>query len=158
MPSLSEPHSNTIKIEMLRKHWKQRGRYWSMSREKLREVIKRNASIVDLEDGILKLLTDLDEKGPVAILVAGSVAKGEFVRGMSDIDILIVVNGSSFKSWITAIGDVGVEITEIGIKDILEALKAGNNFIEKALEDGVVLKGEERIEHLKQMIQRARAL
>jgi len=124
-----------------------------MLREKLREVIKRNASLVDLEDGILKLLTDLDEKGPVAILVAGSVAKGEFVRGMSDIDILIVVNSSSFKTWITAIGDVNVEITEIGIRDVLEALRAGNNFIEKALKDGVVLKGEEHVERLKQMIQ-----
>jgi predicted nucleotidyltransferase len=124
-----------------------------MLREKLREVIKRNTSLVDLEEDALKLLTDLDERGAVAMLVAGSVAKGEFVRGMSDIDILVVVNGPSFRSWITAIGDVNVEVTEIGIKDILEAIRAGNNFIEKALEDGVALKGEEYVEHLKQMVQ-----
>ena len=99
------------------------------------------------------MLVSLDKEDTVAILVTGSVAKCEFVRGMSDIDILVIVNRSSLKSWITAIKDVDVEITEIGIGEVLEAIRTGNNFVRRALEDGVVIKGEEHIEHLRQKIQ-----
>jgi predicted nucleotidyltransferase len=61
-------------------------------RERLREIL-RGTSTEDLggplEEPIGELVGKLD---PVAVVVAGSLAKGWLVRGLSDVDVLVVVD------------------------------------------------------------------
>ena len=58
--------------------------------ERLRGLFDR-PSTRDLVGGLARLIHELVlELRPLAILLAGSLARGEFVRGMSDIDLLVV--------------------------------------------------------------------
>jgi tRNA nucleotidyltransferase (CCA-adding enzyme) len=64
-----------------------RGGLSNMLEVKLKEIIKNNPSIMDLEKDLKMLINEIIEKiKPKAIILAGSLAKGKFVRGMSDID------------------------------------------------------------------------
>jgi len=59
---------------------------------KLREILS-GTSAEDLEEPLERLLRELIERyEPVAVVMTGSLAKGRFVRGLSDVDILVVVD------------------------------------------------------------------
>jgi len=58
----------------------------------LREILS-GTSAEDLEEPLERLLRELIERyEPVAVVMTGSLAKGRFVRGLSDVDILVVVD------------------------------------------------------------------
>jgi len=63
----------------------------------LRALLSR-PNVRDLYDGLRglldKLIADLE---PLAVMIAGSLARGTFVRGMSDIDVLVIMRGPPDK-------------------------------------------------------------
>jgi predicted nucleotidyltransferase len=61
-------------------------------RERLEEVLK-GTSVEDLIKPLEDLLRSIvEELRPTKIFITGSLARKEFVRGLSDIDILVVVD------------------------------------------------------------------
>ncbi len=66
-----------------------------MLRERLRMILGREEDLVpELE----KVVEELVERyRPISIIVTGSLARQKFVRGMSDIDLLVVVEKSVGK-------------------------------------------------------------
>ncbi len=110
--------------------------------ERLRGLLDR-PSTRDLVGGLARLIHELVlELRPLAILLAGSLARGEFVRGMSDIDLLILVErppGKWERFRLARVKDVDVQITTFGLQEALKAAGEGNFFVREALEEGVVL-------------------
>ena len=110
--------------------------------QRLRELLDK-PSTRDLARGLAKLVHELVlGLRPLAILLAGSLARGEFVRGMSDIDLLVLVDrppGKWERFRLAHVGGVDVEITVFGLEEALEAAAGGNFFVREALEKGLVL-------------------
>lgn len=112
-----------------------------MLRERLGNALRREL-VEDLE----KIVRELIERyRPVSIIIAGSLARGEFVEGLSDIDILVVIEGDPGKDrfLLRAVGDVDVEITVVGLRELLEAIERGNEFYLQALR-GIEVYGDLR--------------
>ncbi len=111
-----------------------------MLRERLRETL-RGQHTRDLLEGLEKLLGELiEEYKPLSVLIAGSLAEGKFVRGLSDIDILAITvekPGKHERFQLKAIKDVNVEIAVYSVEEVEQAAKTGNQFIAQALEKGV---------------------
>jgi len=111
----------------------------------LRGRLERIVRDPELLEGLCELLAELaGELRPLSIVVAGSLARGEFVRGMSDIDVLVIVesvsDGERFR--LRAVGSTDVEITVVGLGELVEAVRRGNQFYRRSLEEGVEVYGE----------------
>ena len=118
------------------------GRFSRSLERRLRELLNK-PSTRDLTSGLAKLVHELVlGLRPLAILLAGSLARGELVRGMSDIDLLVLVDrppGKWERFRLAHVGGVDVEITVFGLEEALEAAAGGNFFVREALEEGIVL-------------------
>ncbi len=121
-----------------------------MLRKSLREILEKS-SVADALQDLEKLLEDLvEEYRPVSIILAGSLARGRFVRGLSDIDILVVTERSIPKDkrfLLKAVKDVDVEVTVISLDELTKAVKGGNEFYLSALMHGIEVYGN-MLEHV----------
>ena len=112
----------------------------SSLRERLGEVL-RGSSAEDLLEPLASLLEKLvAELRPVKVLVAGSLARGEFVRGLSDIDVLVVVDyevPGDRRFTYTSVGDVDVEVTVVSRYELERAVQEGREFYVDAVRYGV---------------------
>jgi predicted nucleotidyltransferase len=109
-------------------------------RERLREIL-RGTSAEDLLEPLEELLVRLIEKfKPVRILIAGSLARRRFVRGLSDIDVLVIVDYDiprDLRFELATVKDVDVEITVISEGELERALREGRMFYVDAVKCGV---------------------
>jgi predicted nucleotidyltransferase len=118
-------------------------------RSRLDEVFQRNPSAIDLKEEFEQLLSAIISRiKPLAIILAGSMAKGKFVRGMSDIDLLIVASESEPRFFIWAVKDVDVEATVYTLEDLLHSIENGNQFIIDAIKNGITLVSEDIIREI----------
>ncbi len=121
------------------------GRCWNMLRRQLREILNRDG-IRDLIDDLEKLVEELVNRyRPLRIILTGSLAGGRFVRGLSDIDLLVVVRNletNMDRFTIYGIGDVDVEITFVTEEELREAVRSGREFYISALERGITIYSE----------------
>ena len=112
----------------------------SSLRERLGEVL-RGSSAEDLLEPLASLLEKLvAELRPVKVLVAGSLARGEFVRGLSDIDVLVVVDYEvprDRRFTYTSVGGVDVEVTVVSGYELERAVREGREFYVDAVRHGV---------------------
>jgi len=100
--------------------------------EKLREIVRDR----DILEGLKALIKELVEKfNPKSVIIAGSLAERKFVRGLSDIDILVVVDKVSDEErfHLKAVEDVNVEITVVALDELREAIKGGNEFYRRSI-------------------------
>ena len=111
-----------------------------MLRERLREIL-RGTSAEDLLEPLDELLVRLIERfNPVRILISGSLARRRFVRGLSDIDILVIVDYDiprDVRFELATVKDVDVEITVISRGELKRALREGRMFYVDAVKYGV---------------------
>ncbi len=119
----------------------------------LRRLLEESGA-AELYEPLAALLERLIERyRPLAVILAGSLAEGRFVRGLSDIDVLLVVEGGvgrldRFRLY--AVGDVDVEVTLVSLGELVEAVRGCNPFYRSALCRGVVVYGEaETVSRLK---------
>jgi len=112
--------------------------------QRLRALLSR-PNVRDLYDGLRdlldKLIADLE---PLALIIAGSLARGAFVRGMSDIDMLVITGEPPDKRArfvLKNVRGVDVEITVFGLEEAISSAEMGNFFILDALKNGVVIYG-----------------
>ena len=114
--------------------------------ERLREIL-RGTSAEDLEEPLEKLLRKLVERyKPLAVIVAGSLAKGRFVRGFSDVDVLVVVDypvRDEERFSLASLRDVDVEVTVVSREELEKAVTAGNEFYLDAVKSGKVVYARE---------------
>jgi len=112
----------------------------------LREIL-RGTSAEDLEEPLGELLRKLVERyKPAAVVIAGSLAKGRFVRGLSDVDILVVVDHpvrEEERFSLAPLKDVDAEITLVSREELERAIAAGNEFYLDALRSGKVVYARE---------------
>lgn len=113
-----------------------------MLRERLNRAIETNPPLKRLEEELHRLIQSIDADEVSAIILTGSIAEGRYVHGLSDIDILVIKEEGPPRHILTAVGNVDVEITYMGLAEALEAVKTGNTFIIQALEKGIYLKGK----------------
>jgi hypothetical protein len=109
----------------------------------LRKIFSKE-NVKDLEESLRKLILKLvNEFKPLRIIATSSLARGEFVRGLSGIDILMVVDYQIPKDKrfiLTNIEDVDIEITIVLLLEELErTVKEGNRFYIEALEHGITV-------------------
>ncbi len=114
-------------------------------RKSLREILA-GSSASDVVNELEAILREVaEELRPVSIIVCGSLAKGKFVRGLSDIDILVVVPRDVPKDRRFALRvakDIDVEITVVSVTELKNALEKGNQFYRDAIESGVEVYGD----------------
>ncbi len=103
----------------------------------LREVLKRNKlsdnEILEIEEIIEELITKYN---PISIILAGSIARGKFIRNLSDIDILVIIDKKirdKERFMLKAISNINIEITIVNIDELKEAIKRGNQFYKEAI-------------------------
>ena len=106
-------------------------------------AIEKNPPLKKLEEELLSLIQSIDGDAVLTIILTGSVAEGRYVHGLSDIDIIVIKKEGRPSHILTAVGDIDVEITFLGLEEAMEAVKTGNTFIIQALEKGIYLKGGE---------------
>ncbi|AAL62523.1 nucleotidyltransferase domain-containing protein [Pyrobaculum aerophilum] len=84
------------------------------------------------------------EAGAVAIYLFGSAARGKFVRGLSDIDLLVVTESPPPYRAKTKHIDAGdVNIIYMSIQEVCIAYMRGNSLVREALEEGKLVWGRE---------------
>ncbi len=116
----------------------------SSLREKLRKIMNGPSTrdlIEDLESIVIELI---ERYNPRSIIIAGSTAKSKFVRGLSDIDLLVIIDESPSKDErfiLKAIKDVNIEVTLYSLREIVDNIKTGNPFIIDAIESGFEVYG-----------------
>lgn len=106
------------------------------------------SSAEDLLPGLEALLRGLvEEYGPESIIIAGSLPKSKFVRGLSDLDVLVIVAREVMERErfrLKAVADVDVEISVYSAGEALRALGAGDRFMLDAIENGEEVYGDWR--------------
>ncbi|MFZ8793528.1 MAG: nucleotidyltransferase domain-containing protein [Acidilobaceae archaeon] len=111
-----------------------------MLRERLREIL-RGTSAEDLLEPLEELLVRLIVKfKPVRILISGSLARRRFVRGLSDIDVLVIVDYDiprDLRFELATVEDVDVEIAVISRGELERALREGRMFYVDAVKYGI---------------------
>jgi len=109
-------------------------------RERLREILNK-PNTQDLTDLLEELISELIRRfDPVAVIVAGSLARSRFVRGLSDIDLLVITQHEPPKHerfLLRAVKDVNVEITVYSVDEVRLAIKRSNQFIIDAIKNGI---------------------
>lgn len=107
---------------------------------RLKEIL-REPNVTDLIPGIEKILREIIELyRPSEIILAGSLARGEFVRGLSDIDLLVIVEqdiSDEKRFMLRSVNGVDVEITIVSRRELEQAISSGNSFYIDALKYGV---------------------
>jgi len=102
-------------------------------------------STKDLVEDLSKILEEIIEKyNPLSVIITGSLAKGEFVRGLSDIDILVIVDrhvNDRERFLLKTVKDVDIEITIYSYNELIESLKRGNQFVKEAITQGLEFYG-----------------
>lgn len=107
--------------------------------------------IPEILSDIAEKLEDLIEEivlahDPLTVIVAGSLAEGKFVRGLSDLDILVVLRDpvpENERFTLRALKDVDVEITLVSLEELEKALAEGRDFYVSAVRSGVVIYGRD---------------
>ncbi|MEM2193471.1 MAG: nucleotidyltransferase domain-containing protein [Candidatus Methanomethylicia archaeon] len=116
----------------------------------MRRIVKNNPSITDLENDLKVLVNEIIEKlKPKAIILAGSIARGKFIRDMNDIDMFLIVEKINYRTLLKAVKDVNVEITMYTYDEALESIKRGNQFVKDAIENGILLLGREILDRIR---------
>lgn len=114
-----------------------------MSRGKLR--IPENIS--DLIEGLRDLIEGIARSfDPLSVIIAGSLAEGKFVRGLSDLDLLVVLDHpvpENERFMLRAIKDVNVEITLVSLEELKQAISNGRDFYVNAMRNGIVVYGRD---------------
>jgi len=132
----------------------------SSLREKLRRMMSE-PGLEDLASGLEALIAELVERyHPRSIIIAGSVAKSRFVRGLSDIDLLVITDVAPSKSdrfVLTAIKDVNVEVTVYSLEEVVNNIRGKNLFVIDAIERGFEVYGD-AIATLRRVLHEARAV
>jgi predicted nucleotidyltransferase len=86
---------------------------------------------------------------PARIIVHGSFARGDFHQG-SDLDLIIIKNTSrKFGDRIEQVlqycqGGIAVEPLVYTEREVVEMTAEGNSFLQKALEEGIVVYEQKR--------------
>ena len=112
-----------------------------MSRKDLNDILKCE-SVRDLAEDLKELINELvKEFKPLKIILTGSLAKGRFVRGLSDIDIIVIVDEVKSKDrfMLKTVKDVDVEITVISKDEFENAINTGREFYIEATKLGIVV-------------------
>jgi len=111
-------------------------------REKLKEILN-GTSAWDLAEPLESFLKSLiEELKPLKIIISGSLAKRRFVRGLSDIDILVVVDQDvprDKRFMLTSLDGVDVEVTVVSKQELEKALEEGRGFYVEAVKHGAVI-------------------
>ena len=105
------------------------------------EVARRN-NIRDPDKLLRAINKALSGLNPAAAFIVGSLARGEFVLGMSDIDLVVVINGEPpFRAKVigSELGDV--EVITFTVSEFCEHYMDNNLMIE-ALSTGVPIIGD----------------
>jgi len=114
--------------------------------ERLREILK-GTSAEDLAEPLENLIRELIEwYEPLVVVIAGSLAKGKFVRGLSDLDILVIVDypvRDEERFSLAPLNDVDVEITVVSREELEKAIVVGNEFYLDAVRNGRVVYARE---------------
>ena len=114
-----------------------------MSRGKLR--VPENIS--DIIDGLKNLVEEIVRAfDPLSVIIAGSLAEGRFVRGLSDLDLLVVLNypvPEDKRFMLRAVKDVDVEITLVSLKELKQAVSEERDFYINAVRNGIVIYGRD---------------
>jgi len=92
----------------------------------------------------------------LSIILTGSAARGRFVKGLSDVDLLVVVESVSDKKrfHLRAAGPANVEITVVGLEELIQAAALGNEFYRRCVEEGVEVYGN-LLEEIRRRVQTA---
>lgn len=120
----------------------------SSLRKKLNEAVTKSPSF-KLEDQLSDFLLSLiEEFEPKTLVLAGSLARGEWVKGSSDIDIILVTeqikdHPPTDRFRLSSINGVNVNLSIYTKEEIIEGMKSLSFFILDAIKDGVPLLGGE---------------
>lgn len=111
-----------------------------MSGSLSRKILDKD-NVRDLAKDLEALVEEIVKKyKPLKVLLTGSLAEGRFVRGLSDIDLLVIVKNAEAvgeRFLLYRVRDVDVEVTVVAEKELEEAVKAGNQFYTEALRRGI---------------------
>jgi predicted nucleotidyltransferase len=111
-------------------------------KEKLREILN-NPNVKDLIEPLGDLLENLiNDLKPIKVIISGSLAKGKFVRGLSDIDILVIIDyeiSNNKRFLFTSLKDTNVEITIVSKYELEKAIKENREFYVDAIKNGIVI-------------------
>lgn len=113
-----------------------RGRSWSMSEGLSRlKALNPFLDVADLEKVVSM------HRGAASVVVYGSAARGRFVRGLSDIDVLVVTESPPGRG-LTLRGSSGdIDIVYMTPEEFCQALAGGNLIAREAAEEGQVIAG-----------------
>jgi predicted nucleotidyltransferase len=110
-------------------------------KEKLREVLSSDNTrdpIEPLEQLLDRIIMELR---PLGIIITRSLAERKFVRGLSDIDILVITDykPGDKRFILTSVRDVDVEITVISTHELEKALQENREFYVNTLRQGIIV-------------------
>lgn len=112
----------------------------------LRGRLRVPESILDIIERLENLIEEIVRTfDPLSVIIAGSLAEGRFVRGLSDLDLLVVLNypvPEDKRFMLRAIEDVDVEITLISLEELKRAVYDGRDFYVSAVRNGIVVYGK----------------
>jgi predicted nucleotidyltransferase len=100
-------------------------------KEKLREIFSSD-NTRDLIEPLEQLLDRIIiELRPLRIIITGSLAERKFVRGLSDIDILVITDykPGNKRFILTSVRDVDVEITVKSTRELEKASERTGSFM-----------------------------
>ncbi len=111
----------------------------------LKEIL-RETNVGDVIQDLEKIIESLvEEYKPISIILTGSLARGRFVRGLSDIDILVITEHSvpdDKRFLLRAVKDIDVEVTVISLEELLSTIRNGNQFYVDAVMYGIEVYGD----------------
>lgn len=72
------------------------------------------------------------------------MARGEFVKGMSDVDVFAILNyePGDRRFLLRAVADTDLEVTAFTVDEALAAIERGNQFVIDAIERGLLIFGD----------------
>ncbi|MEM1637904.1 MAG: nucleotidyltransferase domain-containing protein [Pyrobaculum sp.] len=78
----------------------------------------------------------------VAVYLFGSAARGRFVRGLSDVDIIVVTKSPPpYRAKTSRIDAGDINVVYMSAEEICEAYRRGNHLVIEALDEGILLAG-----------------
>ena len=102
-------------------------------------------SASDILEGLETIIIEIVQTfNPISIVVTGSLAEGRFVRGLSDVDLLVILGRpvpESERFMLRTVKDVDVEITLVSVEELKRAVAEGRDFYIQALRSGIVVYG-----------------